>query len=99
MNLVETTWLTRYPRPTDITYNQESEFISHEFIKYTIETEYGITSNPRTSVNPNYSAISERIHQVIGNQVRTYNIKETYVEKDDSWSGFLSVAAFAIFST
>ena len=33
MNLVETTWLTRYPRPMEITYYQGSEFIGHEFRK------------------------------------------------------------------
>ena len=37
-NLVETTWLTRYPSPKKITYDQVSEFISHEFRKYLIET-------------------------------------------------------------
>ena len=37
-NLVETTWLSRYPRPIEITYNQGSEFIGREFIKYLIET-------------------------------------------------------------
>ena len=29
-NLVETTWLTRYPWPTQITYDQESQFIGNE---------------------------------------------------------------------
>ena len=37
-NLVETTWLSRYPRPIGITYEQGSEFIGHEFIEYRIET-------------------------------------------------------------
>ena len=32
-NLVETTWLNRYPRPMEITYNQGSKFIVHEFRK------------------------------------------------------------------
>ena len=36
-NLVETTWLSRYPRPIEITYDQGSEFIVHEFIKSLIE--------------------------------------------------------------
>ena len=36
-NLVETMWLTRYPRPTEITYDQGSEFISHELRKPLIE--------------------------------------------------------------
>ena len=31
--------------------------------------------------------------------MRTFNIKETYVDKDDPWSGILAAAAFAIKST
>ena len=37
-NLVETTWLSRYPRPIEITYDQVKEFVGHEFIKALIET-------------------------------------------------------------
>ena len=43
--------------------------------------------------------ILERIHQVLGNQVRTYNIKETYVDKYDPWTGILSAAAFKLWAT
>ena len=39
VNLVETTWLTRYPRPMDIMYGQGSEFTDHEFRKQLIEKE------------------------------------------------------------
>ena len=31
-NLVENTWLSRYPRPMEIMYDKLSEFIGHEFI-------------------------------------------------------------------
>ena len=31
VNLVETTWLVRYPWPVDITYDQGGEFLGHEF--------------------------------------------------------------------
>ena len=30
-NSVETLWLSRYPRPIEITYDQGSEFISNKF--------------------------------------------------------------------
>ena len=30
-NLVETTWLVRYPRPVDITYDRGAEFLGHKF--------------------------------------------------------------------
>ena len=36
-NLVETTWLTRYPRPMGITYDQGYEFIGRELREYLIE--------------------------------------------------------------
>ena len=36
-NLVESTWLFRYPRPIEITYHQGSEFIGNEFRKHPIE--------------------------------------------------------------
>ena len=43
--------------------------------------------------------ILERIHQVIGNLVRTCNITQTYVEGDDEWSVILAAEAFLIRST
>ena len=30
-NLVEITWLSRYPRPMEINYDKGSAFIGHEF--------------------------------------------------------------------
>ena len=56
-NLVETTWLDRYHRPMEISYDQGSEFIGHEFRKYHIEEEYGILSKPRTPRNPTTNEI------------------------------------------
>ena len=89
-NLVETTWLSRYLRPIEITYDQGPEFIVHEFIKYLIETEYGVTPKPITLVYPMSNGVLEHIHQVLGNLVRNYNIYKTYVKKYDPWSGILS---------
>ena len=98
-NLVETTWLSRYPRPMEIMYDQGSEFIGHEFRKSQIENKYGITAKPSTLGNTNSNEILERINQVLGDLVRTFNIKQTYVDKDDPWLGILATAAFAICST
>ena len=99
-NLVETTWLSTYPRPIEIMYDQGKEFISSEFRKSLIETEYGISTKPSTSWNPMFNAMLERIHQVLGNLVQTVNTStQTYVEKDDSWTLILAAAAFSIFST
>ena len=97
--LVETMWLTRYHRPMVITYEQRLEFIGNKFRKFLIEEEYGITAKPSTSVNPTYNAILEQIHQVLINLVWTYNIKNTYVDKENSWLVILPAAAFEINST
>ena len=51
-NLVETTWMSRYPGPIEITYGQGKGFIGHAFRKYLIDTEYGINSKPSTLINP-----------------------------------------------
>ena len=45
------------------------------------------------------NAALERIHQVLGNLVRTCNIPQTYVDKDDPWSCILATAVFFIIST
>ena len=79
-NLVETTWLSRYPRLTEITYDQGEEFIGHEFQKSLIETEYRIIAKPSTSGNSMSNMILKWIHQVLGNLVRTFNIQQTYVD-------------------
>ena len=98
-NLVESTWLFRYPRPIEITYHQGSEFIGNEFRKFLIEYEYRITAKPSTLLNPISNAVLERIHQVLGKLVRTFNIYQTQVDKNDPWTGILSATAFAICST
>ena len=95
-NLVETTWLTRHPRTTEITYDQGSEFIGHEFGKYFIQEEYGIKSKPILSENPNYIVMLEIIHKALGNLVRAYNIQDNYIDKDDPWMGTLEATAFTI---
>ena len=58
---------------------------------------YRITAKSSTLVNPTSNVILERINKVPGNLVRTFNIKDTYVDKDDQWSGFLAAEDFSIF--
>ena len=46
-----------------------------------------------------FNSVLERIHQVIGNLVRTFNISHNYINKNDPWTGILAVAEFTISST
>ena len=80
-------------------YDQGSKFIGHDFRKYLIEDKYGITDKPSTSGNTIPNAVLELIHQVIGNLVHNFNIYQTYVGKNDLWTGILAAASFAVLST
>ena len=73
-SLVKTTWLSRYPRTIEITYDQGRGFIGHKFIKFLTYIEHRITDKPITLGNPMSNAVLRRIHQVLGKLVRTFNI-------------------------
>ena len=64
-----------------------------------MSSEYRITTRSSTLVNPTSIALLERIHQFLGNLLRTNNIRETYVEKDDPWSGILAATTLYNLST
>ena len=80
-------------------YYQGSEFIGRESRKHLIEKECGRTAKPRTLVNFTSNVMLEPIHQVLGNIVRNFNTKETYVDGYDPWSVILTASAYVIFST
>ena len=64
-----------------------------------IENEYSIKTKPAPPGNPQANTILERIHQVLGNLVRTYNIQEVYIVDAGLWMGITAVVAFAVRST
>ena len=94
-NLVEQTWLCRYPWPTKVIFDRGSEFMA-EFAQM-VTQEYGIKRKPITKRNPQANAILERIHQTLGNIIRTSN--KTNLDDNDPWSGILTAAMFALRST
>ena len=61
-------------------HDQGSEFIGHEFSKYLIKREYGLTDKTSTLDNPNSNEILEQIHQVLRTPVLNFHITETYVD-------------------
>src|SRR5210317_2204527 len=94
-NVVEQQWLTRYPWPTQITYDRGSEFIGHDF-QDMIKNDYGITKKPITTRNPQANAVVERVHQVIGNIICTFELHDNYLDEEDPWKGILSATSFAV---
>ena len=98
-NVVEKTWLTRYPRPDVCTMNRGSEFIGHAFKKELMENKYGVVMKFATTTNPQANSVIECIHQVLGNMLRTFTLETNYLDTDDTWAGILAATAFAIRNT
>ena len=97
-NILEQEWFSRYPWPSQITFDRGSEFIGQDFQKM-IKEDYGIKPKPITVRNPQANAIVERVHQVIGNIIRTFELESNYLDDSNPWKGVLSATAFAVRST
>jgi len=96
-NIVEQTWLARYPRPEKVIYDQGKAFLG-EFSRMIME-DYHIKQKPITTRNPLANSVLERVHQTIGNIIRTFEINDQEVDEDDPFSGILSATMFAIRAT
>jgi hypothetical protein len=93
--LVNKTWLSRYPRCCYIIYDNGSKFKLN--FEYLCET-YGIKRKPTTVKNPQANAILERLHQVLGQMLRTSELNMAETIPDDVHV-FLDNAAWAVCST
>jgi len=96
-NLVEQTWLTRYPWPQELTYDRGTEFMG-EFARM-IEDDYGIIRKGTTVRNPQANAVLERVHQTIGNIIRTFEVHNSDLTSENPWKGILSATMFALRAT
>ena len=99
-NLVEMTWLMRYPRPSKIITDRGGAFTGH-FFKNTMENDFGIEVKYATTANPQANAIVERIHQVIGNMLRTLGLEDIYLLPPpyDPFQGVIAAICYAIRTT
>jgi hypothetical protein len=52
-----------------------------------------------TAYNPQAKGIIERVHLVLADALRTFELQERELDATDPWSSFLASAAFAIRST
>jgi transposase InsO family protein len=94
-DICETTWFTRYPLPQRITLDRGTEFMA-EFAKM-VKNDYGLKLKPITTRNPQANAIIERVHQTIGNIIRTFNVQS--MDEKDPWKGILAATMFAVRAT
>ena len=96
-NVIEQTWFTRYPWPSQVILDRGTEFMA-EFTSM-IEEEYGVTKKPITKRNPQANAIIERVHQTLGNMIRTFSVQSMELDDKNPWDGILSAVAFAVRAT
>ena len=87
-------WLTRCPWPAKIICDRGTEFLG-EFAEM-VTSDCGTIEARATVRNPQADSMVERIHQTLGNVLRTLTFHHTDdVSPSDSWNGILSAAAFA----
>ena len=97
-NLLEQTWMCRYPWPQKVICDRGKEFMAE--VKTMLQADYGCNVNQITARNPQANAILERIHQTIGNMIRTYQLPtNNNIDEEDPFSGLLSAVAFATRAT
>ena len=72
-NIVEQIWFSRYPWPTQVVIDRGKEFMA-EFADM-IREEYGCIKKIISTRNPQANTVIERIHQVIGNMIRTFEVQ------------------------
>ena len=91
--LLDSVWLARYPRPRQIGFDGGSEFKA-EF-KELCEN-MGLTQKPSGAWNPQSNAILERVHQVLGDCLRSFNLEDQQLDQEDPFEKFLTASAYAI---
>ena len=89
-------WLSRYPRPKRIIYDNGVEF-KRDF-EPLLKT-YGIKPKRITVKNPQANAVLERVHQVIGDMLRTKDLEVYPFNMEDPWTDILASVAWAINSS
>ena len=95
-NKFDQIWLCRYPRPQKCIYDNGKEFTGTEFTE--LLDSYNIKKCPTTIRNPSANMV-ERVHLTLGNMLRTQELEQIPLDKDDPWSAILHKCAWAIRST
>eukprot|EP00957_Ditylum_brightwellii_P168413 12819079-Ditylum_brightwellii.AAC.1 len=92
-NVVEITWLTRYPYPSQVILDRGKEVMA-DFSEMVLK-EYGVKKKHIIVRNPQANSIIEMIHQTIGNMIRPFEVNNTDIDEKDPWTGILSAVRFA----
>ena len=85
-DLFHNIWLARYPRPQFIVFDNGGEF-KREFKQMC--NNYGIIAKPTTSHNPQANSIIERVHKVVNEMLRSFDLEKETLEEVNPFDYFL----------
>jgi hypothetical protein len=95
-DLFHNTWLVRYPRPQFIVFDNGGEFKRE--LKQMCNN-YGIIAKPTASHKPQANSIIERVHKVVNEILRSFDLEKETLEEDNPFDYFFQSTAWAIRST
>ena len=95
-NLFDDVWLSRYPRPNKVIFDNGSEF-KKDFLP--LLKDFRIKPTPTSIKNPQANAAVERLHQVLGNMLRTQDLDNQVFDYINPWGHILSSVAWAVRSS
>ena len=87
VDITEKTWFIRNPLPQKIVLDCGTKYMP-KFSKM-CQNDHGLNRKTITNRNHNSNAIIERIHQIIGNIIRKFDVSN--IVKNNPWSGILAV--------
>ena len=67
--------------------------------KTMIQANYSIKVKPITSRNPQDNSVLERVHQIIGNIIHTFNAQKIVSDDENPWDGILESIMFTLHAT
>ena len=91
--LFNNVWLSRYPRPSKVIFDNGSEF-KKDFVP--LLKEFSIKPKLTTIKNPTANSPVERIHQVVTNMLKTKELCSQILDPIDPWGEMLASVAWAI---
>ena len=91
--LLDQTWLARYPRPREIIFDNGTEF-KKDFLP--LLKDLAIKPKCTTIKNPQANSIIERIHQVTGGMLKCKDLKNQIFDIRDVWGPTLSSIIYAV---
>jgi hypothetical protein len=86
-------WLLSYLQLQNKGFDNRSEYKS-AFLQTCIND--GIKPKPSTSHNPQSNGIIEWVHLTLGNMLRSWEMQNKTLNKEDPWSSFLAATAWVI---